>query len=117
MTNYISLKNSGIKKDYIDVFENILNNVILSNNGSRNNDILSECKTEHYACILGLIVDERNRKEKDKFYSILDDTDVILDGFDVESFFKNKHRKTDYFINPNEPGPIDPLRADSEFDL
>jgi len=47
MTKYISLKNSGMKKEYIDVFENILNNVILSNNGSRNNDILSECKTEH----------------------------------------------------------------------
>ena len=112
MTNYISLENSGIKKDYIDTFEDILNNVILNHNGTNNNHALSECKTEHYACILGLIVDERNRNERNKFYSILDDTDVILDGFDVESFFKNKRRKIFYNINPNEPGPIDPLRKD-----
>jgi hypothetical protein len=112
MTNYISLKTSGIKKDYIDAFEDILNNVILNHNGTDNNYALSECKTEHYACILGLIVDERNRNERDKFYSILDDTDVILDGFDVESFFKNKRRKIYYDFSSEEPGPIDPLRAD-----
>ena len=112
MTKYIRIQNSSIKKEYIDSFEKILNNVILNNNKGNNNYILSECNTIDYIYILGLIVDERNKNDKDKFYSILDETDVILDGFDLESFFKKTHREKKYFINPNEPGPIDPLRAD-----
>ena len=114
MTNYIKIYNTKIKKDFIDTFEKILNYVILSNNDDHNNDVLSECKTKYYTYLLGLIVDERNSKE-DKCYSILDDTDVILNNFDVESFFKNKQKKKIYNINPDEPGPIDPLRID--FDL
>jgi len=114
MTNYVKIYNTKIKKDYIDTFEKILNYVILSNNDDNNNDILSECKTKYYTYLLGLIVDERNSKE-DNYYSILDDTYEILNNFDVESFFKNKQEKQKYNINPDEPGPIDPLRKD--FDL
>jgi hypothetical protein len=115
MTNYIKIHNTKIKKDYIDTFEKILNCVILSNNNDDNNNILSECKTKYYTYLLGLIVDERNSNKEDNYYSILDDTDVILNNFDIESFFKNKQKKKKYNINPDEPGPIDPLRID--FDL
>jgi hypothetical protein len=50
--------------------------------------------------------------EQNNFFSILDDTHVILKDFDIEELFKTKRKKNNYYINPNEPGPVDPLRSD-----
>ncbi len=90
-----------------------MNQVILNNN--EENYILYNCNTTYYIYLLGLIVDEKNRTDENKCYSILDDIDVILKDFDIEDFFKTKHKKTKYYLNPDKPGPIDPLRIDFEF--
>ena len=113
MKKYVNIYNSSIKKSYLDTFEKILNQVILNND--EENDILDTCNTTYYIYLLGLIVDEKNRTDENKCYSILDDIDVILKDFDIEDFFKTKRKKTKYYINPDEPGPIDPLRIDFDF--
>jgi hypothetical protein len=116
MSKCIRILNTSIKKSYLNTFEKILNHVILNNKvDNEDDDSLCKCNTTYYVYLLGLIVDERNRTEQNNFYSILDDTNVILKDFDIEEFFKTKRKKNKYYINPNEPGPIDPLRID--FDL
>jgi Trm5-related predicted tRNA methylase len=112
MNKNVKIYNTSIKKSYLDTFEKILNQVILNND--EENDILNNCNTTYYIYLLGLIVDEKNRTEN-KFYSILDDIDVILKDFDIEDFFKTKRNKIKYYMNPDNPGPIDPLRIDFDF--
>ncbi len=90
-----------------------MNQVILNND--KENDILDNCNTTYYIYLLGLIIDEKNRTDENNFFSILDDIDVILNDFDIEICFKTKRKKTKYYINPDKPGPIDPLRIDFDF--
>ena len=84
MNKYVKIYNTSIKKSYLDTFEKILNQVILNND--EENDIIDDCNTTYYIYLLGLIVDEKNRTDENKCYSILDDIDVILKDFDIEIF-------------------------------
>lgn len=91
--------------DHLNYLEFILNNIIL--NKKCNVKKLNQCETKHYIYLLGLIVDERNRLEENKLFSILDDVDVLLKDFDVLYFFSNKRKIYNNFIDSNKPGPID----------